>query len=68
MAGSRASRRRRRQQGPTGPTGQPGEPGETARLQESTTYSELLQTTIPENSNQNPEKVAQTLGIVQNGG
>ncbi|KAL1870720.1 hypothetical protein Daus18300_005040 [Diaporthe australafricana] len=60
MAGSRASRRRRKQEG------QQGQPAQPAQLQESTTYSELLRTTIPENSNQNPEKVAQTLGIVQN--
>ena len=38
-----------------------------AQLEESTTYSDLLATTIPANSNQNAEKVAQTLGIVQNG-
>lgn len=41
--------------------------GDQAHLEESTTYSELLATTIPANSNQNAVKVAQTLGIVQNG-
>ncbi|KAI3395057.1 hypothetical protein diail_1814 [Diaporthe ilicicola] len=60
MTGSRASRRRRRQQG-----GQ-GHQSQQAQLQESTTYSDLLQTTIPANSNQNPEKVSKTLGIIQN--
>lgn len=60
MAGSRASRLRRqkRNQGKQAPK---------AQHEESTTYSDLLATTIPANSNQNADKVAQTLGIVQNG-
>ncbi|KAG6354824.1 hypothetical protein INS49_003905 [Diaporthe citri] len=64
MAGSRARRLRRqkRQQG------HQGQHHQEDQLEESTTYSELLATTIPANSNQNADKVAQTLGIVQNGG
>lgn len=63
MAGSRARRLRRqkRQQGHQGGHHQEDQ------LEESTTYSELLATTIPANSSQNADKVAQTLGIVQNG-
>lgn len=61
MAGSRARRLRRQMS-------QQGQQGQQAQtLAESTTYSELLATTIPPNSNQNADKVAQTLGIVQNG-
>jgi hypothetical protein len=60
MARSRASRlrRQRRNQGQEVPK---------AQLEASTTYSDLLATTIPANSSQNADKVAQTLGVVQNG-
>lgn len=63
MVGSRArkQRRQKRQQGLQDHHHQEDQ------LEESTTYSELLATTIPANSNQNADKVAQTLGIVQNG-
>lgn len=63
MVGSRArkQRRQKRQQGLQDHHHQEDQ------LEESTTYSDLLATTIPANSNQNADKVAQTLGIVQNG-
>lgn len=60
MAGSRARRLQRQQS-------HQGQQAPKAQLQESTTYYELLATTIPANSSQSAEKVAQTLGIVQNG-
>lgn len=60
MAGSRVRRLRRQRQH----LESQGDPGQ---LEESTTYSELLATTIPANSTQNADKVAKTLGIVQNG-
>lgn len=64
MAWSRAHRFRRQK-------GQKGQQGyqqqQQGQLQESTTYAELLATAIPANSNQNADKVAHTLGIVQNG-
>lgn len=51
-----------------GQQGQQGRDQELqGQLQESTTYAELLATAIPANSNQNADKVAHTLGIVQNG-
>lgn len=61
MAWSRAHRFRR-QKGQQGHQQQ-----QQGQLQESTTYAELLATAIPANSNQNADKVAHTLGIVQNG-
>lgn len=60
MEGSRALRLRRQNR-------PQGDQGNKAQLQESTTYSELLATTIPAKSSQSADKVAQTLGIIQNG-
>lgn len=62
MAGSRARRLRRQKR-------QQEQQAQKAQLEESTTYSDLLATTIPaNNSSQSAAKVAQTLGIIQNGG
>ncbi|KAG8162253.1 hypothetical protein KVR01_008018 [Diaporthe batatas] len=58
MAGSRAPRLRRQRY-------QQGQQAHKDQLKESTTYSDLLATTIPANSSQSAAKVARTLGIVQ---
>lgn len=60
MVGSRARRLRRQKR-------HQDDQAQKAQLEESTTYSELLATTIPANSKQSADKVSGILGIVHNG-